>query len=1045
MTTPATDGSERLKTPDGFVDAVKNSTPLAFAELAAGLAEADRKKLSKAAQELLQQARPKERDNFGIPTHEKHMARLALLAVGPRSQACRPMNLAQLPQTRGFRLDIFPVAHESGPNPYEQAAAQILADRKPNWADEWLASQIAGAESSPFGVPLNWKIVRRLIRTGVCRKPDSPGYLRLLAWFGLWEDFDEDPDLLDDAWDLFRVPTQAFAFGGSIKPDEAAQWKESRGQGWPQIFYYYVHQGRIDRGRLLDALLKALWGEFSFYERNGLMHFHQLLAATEHERLARQSAYIELLRNPEAPVVAFALTVIKSLANSKGFDAEAALKALPAVFELKPKSQPKAALSLLKTLVRHRPDLKTLAIEAALRGLAHPESDVQLAALKCLEAWRNDGLPSEKLADFRELVSPLALPQLNQLISGLGGSAASGVEPDELQAAESQVIEPQAIGLQAPGLPASTADLRARIEQIAPAWRAAWKLDESLSAFEAGTLPPPADIDAAPRVLVGLSRVAPIADGQELVDAVSQALERLDSPMELERILDGLSQFGLERSGDFMARTSALRKRMVETDSQMRLDSLLSVRFTLRPLFDLIGAWLGIGPSGQPSWLRGILQYSTKQSPVDDVLCQRAKMIRPRLYEQNRCGRLLSFPTHEHGWIDPRVFVERLAGLDANELGSIRPDLRCGLLRLAPDFREQTIRDAAELPAPLDRIVRYALGDDEVIPTSADRDWKAEWLAAGRVRSPRGDLNELEPLVPPAAAYALAAAQFHVRLDRVPADDEKRRNLTYTNPPPFVQISPVGPMALPAEEYPAFAIARRLSPENGQFTFWADSGWCEAWQASHWPSNPEPFVAGAIQNLLLRLDLTVQYHAAAPSLSALLNPERGWSATAIYALWLAMFSRDADARVVAIDALVEGLLDGRAHPDSLSEILIEIAGYPWAKLNRLADGLRQVARTSSWGALAISQILDRLIACWRSPPRDAHQILEIQLELLLQLNGSLSETARTPLKELAGGSKTAKLAKQLLELHGGNSTPCRAALLEGIELRIAHAERLQKQ
>jgi hypothetical protein len=430
------------------------------------------------------------------------------------------------------------------------------------------------------------------------------------------------------------------------------------------------------------------------------------------------------------------------------------------------------------------------------------------------------------------------------------------------------------------------------------------------------------------------------------------------------------------------------------------------------------------------------------------VLGQRAKMIRSRLYEQSRRGRLLSFPTHEHGWIDPRVFVERLRRLEANELDSVRPDLRCALLRLAPDFREQAIREAAELPGPLDRIVRYALGDEGVIPTSADRDWKAEWLAAGRVRSPRGDLNELEPLVPAAAASVLAAAQFRVRLDRVPADDEQRRYLAYTTPEPFVQISPVGQMAFSPAEYPVFAITRRLAPENGQFTVSALPGWGEAWLASHWPSNPEPFLAGAIQNLLLRLDSTatsLELLAGGPSLSALLKPERSWSPTAIYALWLATFCRDADARAVAVDALVEGLLDGRAHPDSLSGILSEIAGYPWAKLNRLADGLHQVARTSAWSSLAIAHLLDRLIASWPAPPRDAHHILEFQLELLLQLNGALSESARTPLETLAGGSKTAKLARQLLKLAGGgDSGPCRAAMLAGFELRIARAEQLQK-
>jgi hypothetical protein len=207
-------------------------------------------------------------------------------------------------------------------------------------------------------------------------------------------------------------------------------------------------------------------------------------------------------------------------------------------------------------------------------------------------------------------------------------------------------------------------------------------------------------------------------------------------------------------------------------------------------------------------------------------------------------------------------------------------------------------------------------------------------------------------------------------------------------------------------------------------------------------------LTGAIQNLLLRLDSTAtswEFLAAGPSLSALLKSERGWSPIAIYALWLALFSRDSDARAVAVDALVEGLLGGQAHPDSLAGILIEIAGYPWAKLNRLADALRQVAHTSSWGSLAISQVLDRLIASWQPPPRDAHQILEIQLELLLQLNGALSDSARAPLKALAGGSKTAKLARQLLELNGGSdSSAFRSALLECLELRIAHAERLQK-
>ncbi|HVA47631.1 MAG TPA: hypothetical protein VNH11_14775 [Pirellulales bacterium] len=134
-----------LKTPSGFLEAVNQSTPIAFAEMVAGLTEADRKKLSKAAQDLLRKAVPQERARAGWPTHEGHMARLALLAVGPRSQACRPMRLEDRPHTPSM------VAWHTipGPNPYEDAAVQILADRRPDWADDWPARQLSEDSKAP--------------------------------------------------------------------------------------------------------------------------------------------------------------------------------------------------------------------------------------------------------------------------------------------------------------------------------------------------------------------------------------------------------------------------------------------------------------------------------------------------------------------------------------------------------------------------------------------------------------------------------------------------------------------------------------------------------------------------------------------------------------------------------------------------------------------------------------------------------------------------------------------------------------------------------
>ena len=51
-------------------------------------------------------------------------------------------------------------------------------------------------------------------------------------------------------------------------------------------------------------------------------------------------------------------------------------------------------------------------------------------------------------------------------------------------------------------------------------------------------------------------------------------------------------------------------------------------------------------------------------------------------------------------------------------------------------------------------------------------------------------------------------------------------------------------------------------------------------------------------------------------------------------------------RGTAVDALIEGIVGGRAGPDTLAETLLHVVSGGWIKLTRLADSLREVARTS---------------------------------------------------------------------------------------------------
>ena len=219
--------------------------------------------------------------------------------------------------------------------------------------------------------------------------------------------------------------------------------------------------------------------------------------------------------------------------------------------------------------------------------------------------------------------------------------------------------------------------------------------------------------------------------------------------------------------------------------------------------------------------------------------------------------------------------------------------------------------------------------------------------------------------------------------------------------------------------------------------------WAEEWQAMHWPSNTDGGLALAMAFMLIRMDNNASsWEPSAPALRPLLWSERAWSETALTALWLGLFAKDGDVRAVATDALTEGILDGRAHPHELSPALVDLLQYPWLKLNRLAEALTEVVRVSSWSAMVVSEVLSAVIASWNDVPRDGHHLLTVQLAALMEVDGQLPEAARQPLQQLKGGSKTAKLAKQLLALKGPNkcnarnSSTRRRALLEAVQCRM---------
>jgi len=180
-------------------------------------------------------------------------------------------------------------------------------------------------------------------------------------------------------------------------------------------------------------------------------------------------------------------------------------------------------------------------------------------------------------------------------------------------------------------------------------------------------------------------------------------------------------------------------------------------------------------------------------------------------------------------------------------------------------------------------------------------------------------------------------------------------------------------------------------------------------------------------------------------LSPLKAVDRGWTEWARTALWLGLLGRDDQARGLALDALIEGIADGRADPRALGETLSHIASGGWAKIRRLIGSLRDAARTSILAERVVAGILDHFISSWQSYPRDANQVLNLQLELLKNLDQGLAPAARTVLFNLEAEGTTAKLARQLWLLEGNPNSPVlRQSAIEAAEGRLARAERIAR-
>ncbi len=816
-----------------------------------------------------------------------------------------------------------------------EASAAILGDRRPKWSDDY-AELLCEGELRHWGG--NWKQVRALVRAGVCRPPKHDNYA-LACLNEIWPRYDAskpqpklvdlllaERDWLEHAfWRLFEVDGT-----GEVSLANCEKYGRSE-DTWTAALIELSQRGILPRDRLLDASLAALARDFIQFRAGWFSRFHEALSPTPAERVARMDVYLRLLASSIPPTVAFAVNAVAIADEAAPLPAARLLGAIPPALAARGKAVVKSALQLLDKLAKREPAARRQVCLAAIPALLNEAAEAQKAVFDLLDR-HGDKQDDELRAKLQELTAAVAASLKPRLAAWLG------------QRDPGAKIQPS-------------------------------------PAAQAGSPPPISRLDPA-------RAIQPITDLDDLILAASAVLEEPANPMDIERVLDGISRLGDWRPNDFERRTGPLRKRALKKRDDQR--SGLGTHPVLeRALAMLMLSWI----EDQDGFTEKPEKLACGQNHFA-FLFRRLQAL-GRQTRQRKALPLLSAPTHAGSWIEPVVLVDRW--LSWQQAGAT-PDLHeqvLALLRLAPEARAAALPLAKTIAGEPGQALRAALGEPQAIGPNA-----ALWLAALRSRQPFGDLPEFEKAHGGLGPDAGVAARYSWGL----ADSK------WGGPALKVRTEPTPPRNPDEALLPVLFHGQwHASEENEKHLL--------RWGTLLWPANREALFARAAE----RLEISVHYADVMDRdfcayLEPLAEPHTELRPMACLALALGLAAQDNALRGHAQDGLIAATTEGRLDTVELGATMACLLDTGNNKFARWAKALREVGRVSSRHASIAADLLQLVLhGDPLKAPRDLNALLELLLELLSETGRRLTDAkARSYLSSLSTGGKTAKLIKHLM-------------------------------
>lgn len=353
---------------DGIVAELESDDTDHVRAVLLGLTDGDRKALGQKARGWLTRGNP-------TRVSSTHAALAVLATAGGHRQA-------MVAAENGYGLDRSYVDH----------AVAILKGRDPAWLGDLVDALLDDVGNA------NWRLARGLVRAGAVPAPEHPEYfrgtVRGVPDYGarhrrpLVEQLDADPGLVGEH--LLRMLStegagRLLAYHDGFEESTHEYRRDhtpSPAATWRVALLTLAKDGRLDRGRLLDAALAAPLRDWSAADIAWYVGLHDALEPGVDEVAERQDTYVRLLTVEHGPSVKTAQRELARLLPDGRLAPEPLLAASRATLGRTDKASVAAHLRLLEKLAKVDPSV--VIIDTVRIAEDHPRADIREQAAKIL-------------------------------------------------------------------------------------------------------------------------------------------------------------------------------------------------------------------------------------------------------------------------------------------------------------------------------------------------------------------------------------------------------------------------------------------------------------------------------------------------------------------------------------------------------------------------------------------------------------------------------------------------------------------------------------